>query len=511
MNLMFKIAWRNILRHKGKSIVIGIILFIGAFLMTIGNGIISGMNEGINKNIVNTFMGDLVLISDKQKTENVFFNFMGSSVEPINTYKQIKEVLKNQDYVERYLPVGKNLAMILKEDENTPSVAYLLGVDFTQYQKMFPNSFKVIEGRLLNPAEKGLLMPTHVRDEHVYTSLNIWIIPENSKLVKENMTKAALENFQNIAISSSIVLMGMASSMNSATDVRFEVKGIIKYNALNTIFGHFCITDIESYRKCLGYFSATDLAVEIPIEEKKLLNMENSNLDSMFGSESLVVPNIQNKATELKKADISSQKKQTDINIENGIYNLVFIKLKEGISYKTAIAKLNNVLTESNTEVRAITWNRASGPIGSMAIIIKGALFVFVTVLFCVAVIIIINTLTMAALERTSELGMMRAIGARKSFIGGMFIGETAILSAVFGGAGIIVGVIVVKLIPLFKITTSNDMVQLLYGGDIFRPVLMMPDIGLILIQLIFVTVIAALYPVGVARSITPLDAITRD
>ena len=54
-------------------------------------------------------------------------------------------------------------------------------------------------------------------------------------------------------------------------------------------------------------------------------------------------------------------------------------------------------------------------------------------------------------------------------------------------------------------------MVQLLYGGDIFRPVLMMPDIGLILIQLIFVTVIAALYPVGVARSITPLDAITRD
>jgi putative ABC transport system permease protein len=193
------------------------------------------------------------------------------------------------------------------------------------------------------------------------------------------------------------------------------------------------------------------------------------------------------------------------------VYNIVFVKLKGGVSYRYALANLNRALAEANTGVRAVTWNRASGPIGSMAIIIKGALFVFVTVLFFVAVIIIINTLTMAALERTSELGMMRAIGARKSFIGGMFIGETGILSAVFGGAGIAAGIIVVKLIPLFKITTSNDMVQLLYGGDIFRPVLMLPDIGLTVLQLVFVTVVAALYPVAVARGITPLDAISRD
>ncbi|MDD5687901.1 MAG: FtsX-like permease family protein [Elusimicrobia bacterium] len=477
--------------------------------MTLGNGIITGMNDGIKKNIVNAFMGDIVLISDKQKTDNVFFDFMGASVEPISTYKQIDAILKTQNYVDRYLPVGKNLAMILQEDENTPSPAYLLGVNIVQYQKMFPNSFKVIEGRLLKPGERGILIPTHVRNEHIYTAFNTWIIPENGKLIKQNMTKEALENIQNITISSSIVLMGMANGVNSATDVRFVVKGIVKYNALKTMFGHFCITDIESYRECLGYFSTADTAVDVPKEEKKLLTMGSSDLDSMFGSESLVISNTQNKAPKLKKSGTSAQKEQT--NIESGIYNIVFVKLKDGVSYQVAIAKLNRVLSESKTGVRAITWNKASGPIGSMAIIIKGALFVFVTILFCVAVIIIINTLTMAALERTSEIGMMRAVGARKSFIGGMFIGETGILSAVFGGAGIITGIIIVKLIPLFKITTSNDMVQLLYGGDIFHPVLMVPDISLTVLQLIFVTIIAALYPVGVARGITPLDAISRD
>ena len=32
MSLSSKIAWRNIWLHKNKSIVIGIILFLGAFL-----------------------------------------------------------------------------------------------------------------------------------------------------------------------------------------------------------------------------------------------------------------------------------------------------------------------------------------------------------------------------------------------------------------------------------------------------------------------------------------------
>ena len=31
MNLIIKISWRNIMRHKGKSIVIGVILFLGHF------------------------------------------------------------------------------------------------------------------------------------------------------------------------------------------------------------------------------------------------------------------------------------------------------------------------------------------------------------------------------------------------------------------------------------------------------------------------------------------------
>jgi ABC-type lipoprotein release transport system permease subunit len=39
----------------------------------------------------------------------------------------------------------------------------------------------------------------------------------------------------------------------------------------------------------------------------------------------------------------------------------------------------------------------------------------------------------------------------------------------------------------------------------------MIPDIAVTVAQLTLVTLIAALYPVGVARNITPLDAISKD
>jgi ABC-type antimicrobial peptide transport system permease subunit len=106
---------------------------------------------------------------------------------------------------------------------------------------------------------------------------------------------------------------------------------------------------------------------------------------------------------------------------------------------------------------------------------------------------------------------MMRAVGARKGFISIMFFGETALLSFFFGGIGIVAGYVTVWVLSLCKFTTENDMVQLLYGGDSFHPFLSGMDITISIVLLSIVTLIAVIYPMLVARSITPLDAIARE
>jgi len=61
------------------------------------------------------------------------------------------------------------------------------------------------------------------------------------------------------------------------------------------------------------------------------------------------------------------------------------------------------------------------------------------------------------------------------------------------------------------KLTTDTDFLQLLYGGNVFSPQLLFSDVLVTVLELVFVTVVAALYPVKIASAIKPLDAIARD
>jgi putative ABC transport system permease protein len=117
----------------------------------------------------------------------------------------------------------------------------------------------------------------------------------------------------------------------------------------------------------------------------------------------------------------------------------------------------------------------------------------------------------MAALERTPELGMMRAIGARRGFITRMFLAETAMLSSLFGGLGIGAGALATLVLSAIGITSGNDMLQLAFGGDTFRPVLLPGDFGLAAAQLALVTLLAVAYPVMLARKVSALDAVYRE
>lgn len=513
MNLIIKISWRNIMRHKGKSIVIGVILFLGALLMTVGNGVISGMDRGMQKNIVEGFTGDALIISEKQESDDVLMEMMGKAVAPIENFKQIDSALAKLPYIKKRLPIGKNFAMALNSDGAIADGVFVLGVDFRQYRDFFGDNLKLIEGNFPEKNnEPFALIPTGWRKQYgEYYS--VILTPEDCKPDTSTLGKEILERINDMQIQHDIVYMGM-STENTTTDIRVPVNAIVKYRSLNTIWGMFPILDIESYRECLGYFSAKDKVADIKKEDELLLSASSESIDDMFsGADMFETEDNGRDAITLTEGSLATVKqvREEEIDLNDGTFNMILLRFADKANLEQTVKALNKDLSELNLGVRVITWKKAAGIIGSMAVLIKTSLFVFVMFLFFVAIIIIVNTLSMAALERTSEIGMMRAVGARKSFIRLMFLGETAVLSAVFGGAGIVLGIIIVNIVAAFNISTNNDMVQLLFGGDTFRPFLSLLDIGLALIQLVIVTLIAVIYPIRVASNIKPLDAISRD
>ncbi len=505
MGLVTKIAWRNIQRHRGKSFVIGIILFMGALIMTIGNGVISGMDKGLRENIMNRFTGQVVIISKNQIEDNVIFTPMGKDVEVISGYDTIKKVLQGRDYIARFMPAAKGLTLILNESGDV-GYALVLGVKFGDYQKMFLNNVRLVEGSFLTNDDRGVLVSTGNRSR-IYDEQGFWLVPRGAGVNEKKLPPEARAHRAELDVRDSIVLMG-GSMENTSRDLMVEVKGIVEYEYLDEFWKNFNIMDIESFREAFQYVTASDALVEIPVEKKKLL--ETDNLDNLFG-DTLVEKSV----TTDRKYDITGLigKKvvQKRLDVDAGSYNLVFVKLKDPDRIGKALDDLNVRLKKAGAEARAVSWKEAVGQIGDIAMIMRAVTIGFVMLIFFVAIIIIMNTLSMAALERVSEIGMMRAVGAQKSFIARMFFAETAMISFVFGGVGILAGMAVVYLLNLLGITTDNHVLVLLFGGNVFRPLLDFGDILIGVTELCIVTAIAALYPLRVARGITPLDAIMRD
>ena len=392
---------------------------------------------------------------------------------------------------------------------------YLSPVEcFDDYQRIFLNNVVPVEGALLKNGDRGILISDQAR-EKIYENQKFWIVPEGEAMDPASLTpdaKKAADQGQ-LPIKSELVVLGFsASSLES--DILVPVKGIFRFQSLNEVWGEGGISfmDIESYRECFGYSTAAaNAATELSEEQKAVLAADNAD-DIFADTEVVKQTEIKAEGYDLKAMQQQTQRTNVTVNLDNGAYNMVAIKLKPGVTMTEAQERLGRALTAAKAQTRVLTWKQVVGEISQFATLTQGALYVFVLFIFFVAIIVIMNTLSMAAIERTAEIGMMRAIGARKSFVSKMFFAETVLLSFMFGGVGILIGILASWGLGALHISlTSNEILSLLFGGDTVHPVVNGNGVVSGMIQLAIVTLIAVFYPILVARKITPLEAIAKD
>ena len=123
----------------------------------------------------------------------------------------------------------------------------------------------------------------------------------------------------------------------------------------------------------------------------------------------------------------------------------------------------------------------------------------------------IINTMLMAVLERTRELGMLGAIGMSKTKIFNMIMLETLFLTLLGSVVGIVLGSIIV--LPLLQ--SGIDLSFFLgdyfedYGfSSIVYPVLNAKMLVQIIVLVILAGILSAIYPARKALKMKPLEAI---
>lgn len=193
--------------------------------------------------------------------------------------------------------------------------------------------------------------------------------------------------------------------------------------------------------------------------------------------------------------------------IDGGVVRHMAIIVKPGADLRLVAQELQASSDREKLGLKIVDWRTASGFIGDFLWVIYSVLATALLIIFIVAVIVMNNSMVMATLERTKEIGTMRAIGAQKSMILRMFLAEAAVMSAVFGGVGALLAVGTVAWMHSVGLPAANDVLVFLFAGPRLYPELQLVHVLVSAVLVGIVALISTLYPAWLAMRVTPLEA----
>ncbi len=164
---------------------------------------------------------------------------------------------------------------------------------------------------------------------------------------------------------------------------------------------------------------------------------------------------------------------------------------------------------KAGLKLQAKDWKEASGMVGQMVVLVRVILYVAIGIIFLVALVIINNTMVMSTLERTMEIGTMRAIGAQASLVRRLFLLETMMLGLMSGAVGGALGYLLVNYLGQVGIPAMADVLIFLFAGPRLYPEVGLANVLVGLAVIVVVSLLATLYPAAIATRIQPVVAMS--
>ncbi|MEW6547948.1 MAG: FtsX-like permease family protein [Spirochaetota bacterium] len=489
MPVILKIALRNLLQHKTKSLIIGLILTLGMIILVIGNSLVKTATEGIKTSYTNNFSGDLIIAAAANRGVSLFSisqEAMNGFAEPIPNvpeYKRIEEFLAAKEEVQGFSPQAATFGMLSKDGVGR-GIALLFGVDPERYALMFPDNLKIIEGRFLSPGEEGILM--------------------------NERGKASLERGlgRPIQVGEKVQLTGTTST--GAVKVReVTVRGFFAFKEATGELNAVNIVDADTVRGLYGMTIGAESGPALTVEDTKYFDV---SVDSLFGAMEEAAE-IEMEVGSADFDDLLGDLSQRDrlSKTDSGAYHYVLVDVKEGFSEAAVIRDIERFMAENGIDARVAPWLEGAGTNAKMVYNIKTIFEIVIIAIAIVAAIIIMNTLVISVSERIPEIGTIRALGGTKSFIMRMIGLETFTIALAAGVVGLALSASAVLVLGSVGIPIANEFLRALAGGGVFYPVLHGDTIFAAFGMIAGIGVLSAAYPVAIAVAIPPVTAMRNE
>ena len=507
MKAIIKLALRNLKEHKSKTLIISMFILFGVAIVVMGNSFLESVNRGLEKDFRANITGDLAIsvIPEKGTIIDVFgVNSTNITTEvpqipALNDLEKIEKILAETDGIKKQSKLISAQVILSKDAEIDFSVlqdedkdlgimdlpiSMLFAGESGSFWELFPD-LKMIEGHYPTPGSNEIIVDTRVIDGFKKS----W---DKSLGVGDDVLMASMGGV--IREAKVVGIFKPANEYSAMFQSVYCEPGLARSFAELTYASSFHQEELDSVDLSISELSEDDLFGDDDffgdLEEDTSILSTTTDFDDILGDTSL--------RDELNKTD-------------DGAWQFVLAKLDNPHADKKLVAALNKRFKDEGVNALAMDWKKAAY---SYSGTVEGIGFIFnllIIILAIVVFIIIMNTMVVSVIERTSEIGTMRAIGAEKKFVKKLFYSEAVILTSLSALAGIIFAFICMLIFNSFNIAITNSIAKMILGGGLlhFSPT---P-------QIIITTIIVALlgsvisnqYPVKSALRITPIKALSKE
>ncbi len=485
------LAIKNLLRNKKKTFILGFLITTVSLLVFVANGIFEKTNTGLEELYVDSLTGDFLIAKDSEKINSIFGYEMPlvSSYEPIaqlEDFSQLSDNLSNYKESILYTPII-SAAVRLELGGNSQSVA-IFGIEAESY-------FDVVTGLgtknanidSLKAGNGGILL-----NETLVNSI-------------EARTGKPLE-------------IGETIQLTTSTDGTFRIRkaefaGTYSYDSNAEPFNKMVLCDPQIVRELLLYTNNSEEEIVLDEDTEEYVNADFDDLfgDDFFGEDVFVEEDATSDEIFDNLEDLFESSADDETDYASIVtWSFILARTAEGYTPREVLHILeNNVIQDSDVQIK--DWVESAGYTAQAPVALQMSFNIGMVFIIIGSILVIVNGLVISVLERTKEIGTMRAIGASKGFVTKLYSAEMMILILFFSILGMLLGILVSVIIQAYPIHLSNAFLVTLFGSEMLSPLI---SAKLILTQLgisFLVAILAWQYPVLTAIRIQPVETMGKD
>ncbi len=443
---------RSLKSAKGRTVLTALAIAVGTFALTLTLAASNGATAFVNKVISENFdPAELIVAAD----ENIFGRAdtskpqefdpsFGTSTTNAGATTQVKRITEDD--------IAK-----IKAIEGVEAVREDISVNLRYITREGQKKYVGTAGAY-NPFQKTELLAGEIADP--FTGADV-ILPEGyvSALGFEN-AEAAIGKKVTFAVPKAVTPAQLQAQAAQGAAVQ-DPESLAKLAEENIVLEEFTVTAVS--KKPTTSQPGTELYLYIPADEARRLN------------------DISNQGTpDFRK------------------YNFIYVRATDGEN-EDALTATQQRIKDLGFQAQSVkeTQEFLTNIIGVLQGIVAG----FGAIAIIASVFGIINTMYISVLQRTREIGLMKALGMRKRDIGRLFRFEAAWIGFLGGMIGSVIAV-------LLGTAINPAITKQLELGDssllIFKPV----EVAILVALLMLVSIIAGWLPSRKAAKLDPIEAL---